>query len=386
MSVHNTPFGDIVDTEDDLQPLVASMFRDAVRAVALVAAAMQTAEFDAARLEARAAEGGTTSTELADTLVREHGVPFKTAHAIAARVLKAPARRPDGRSSDVLAGVAADARRAAALHRAKSCSDHEPAALRATCAGRWAGRRRSETARAPGAVAEALLDADRRVADRHAREALAAARAPAPRARRGALMDQMPRRPLRARDRRLSRHRRRGAGARCALWLVRRYFSSLTCMRRLDWLVVVSYLVWIVWDGLRRTKSSDKVEGYFLGEPEPAVVGRRAVGDGDAAAARSRWSARPGRATRDGMRFVQFYFGLPIAMMILSVTVVPFFYRAASTRRTSISSGGSTRRRARSRALLFLLRAACRAASSSAAPAVDAVGDARLEPAASPCW
>ena len=36
--VHNTPFGDIVDTEDDLQPLVASMFRDAMRAVTLVAA------------------------------------------------------------------------------------------------------------------------------------------------------------------------------------------------------------------------------------------------------------------------------------------------------------------------------------------------------------
>ena len=40
-AVHNTPFGDIVDTEDDLQPLVASMFRDATRAVTLVAAAMR---------------------------------------------------------------------------------------------------------------------------------------------------------------------------------------------------------------------------------------------------------------------------------------------------------------------------------------------------------
>ena len=40
MSAHNTPFGDIVDTEDDLQPLVASMFRDANRAVRLVAGAM----------------------------------------------------------------------------------------------------------------------------------------------------------------------------------------------------------------------------------------------------------------------------------------------------------------------------------------------------------
>ena len=46
--VHNTPFGDIVDTEDDLQPLVFTTFDDAVRAVRLVAAAMRTAEFDAA--------------------------------------------------------------------------------------------------------------------------------------------------------------------------------------------------------------------------------------------------------------------------------------------------------------------------------------------------
>ena len=71
-SVHNTPFGDIVDTEDDLQPLVFSMFRDATRAVKLVAAAMTTAEFDAQRLEARAGDGWTTLTELADTLVRDH--------------------------------------------------------------------------------------------------------------------------------------------------------------------------------------------------------------------------------------------------------------------------------------------------------------------------
>src|SRR5205823_9924511 len=51
-AVHNTPFGDIVDTEDDLQPLVFSMFRDATRAVKLVASAMTSAEFDAGRLGA----------------------------------------------------------------------------------------------------------------------------------------------------------------------------------------------------------------------------------------------------------------------------------------------------------------------------------------------
>jgi len=87
LTVHNTPFGDIVDIEDDLQPLVASMFRDARRAVMLVDAALRGAEFDVARLESRAAEGGTTLTELADHLVRQHRIPFKTAHTIAGRLL-----------------------------------------------------------------------------------------------------------------------------------------------------------------------------------------------------------------------------------------------------------------------------------------------------------
>jgi argininosuccinate lyase len=101
-TVHNTPFGDIVDTEDDLQPLVASMFRDATRMVALVAAAMKDADFNAERLAARAAEGGTTLTELADTLVREHGVPFRTAHSIAALLLTARTEDPDASLSHAL--------------------------------------------------------------------------------------------------------------------------------------------------------------------------------------------------------------------------------------------------------------------------------------------
>ena len=84
---HNTPFGDIVDTEDDLQPLVFTMFRDAARAVRLVAAALGCARFDTARMAARAREGWITVTELADTLARDHGVPFKAGHAIASRLV-----------------------------------------------------------------------------------------------------------------------------------------------------------------------------------------------------------------------------------------------------------------------------------------------------------
>ena len=94
-TVHNTPFGDIVDTEDDLQPLVASMFGDAIRMVTLVAAAMKLADFNVAHLASRAAYGGTTLTELADTLVRDHGLPFSSAHAIAALLLKAQTEDPN---------------------------------------------------------------------------------------------------------------------------------------------------------------------------------------------------------------------------------------------------------------------------------------------------
>jgi argininosuccinate lyase len=102
-AVHNTPFGDIVDTEDDLQPLVASMFRDATRTVTLVAATMRDADFNVSRLAERAAYGGTTLTELADTLVREQGLPFKTAHSIAGLLLKARNEDPDASLADALA-------------------------------------------------------------------------------------------------------------------------------------------------------------------------------------------------------------------------------------------------------------------------------------------
>ena len=105
LSVHNTPFGDIVDTEDDLQPLVASMFRDSLRAVTLVDAAMRGAEFDVERLASRAEAGGTTLTELADHLVREHNVPFRTAHQIAARLLAGHRERPDAPLGAMLAAV-----------------------------------------------------------------------------------------------------------------------------------------------------------------------------------------------------------------------------------------------------------------------------------------
>ena len=71
------------------------MFKDAARAVSLVAAAMAGAEFDVEKMAERAGQNWITVTELADTLARDHGLPFKAGHAIAARLIAALARDPE---------------------------------------------------------------------------------------------------------------------------------------------------------------------------------------------------------------------------------------------------------------------------------------------------
>src|SRR6059036_1700964 len=98
-------------------------------------------------------------------------------------------------------------------------------------------------------------------------------------------------------------------------------------MHAIDWLVVVAYLVWIVYDGLRRSKGTDKVDGYFLANRS---LPWWAVGLSVMATQMSAVTlvGTTGQAYATGLRFVQFYFGLPIAMIILSLTVVPFFTRA----------------------------------------------------------
>jgi argininosuccinate lyase len=105
VAVHNTPFGDIVDTEDDLQPLVATMFRDAIRAVSLVAFALENADFDVARMRRRATENWISVTELADTLVREHGLPFKAGHTIAARLVRGAQAHPETTPAQLVAQI-----------------------------------------------------------------------------------------------------------------------------------------------------------------------------------------------------------------------------------------------------------------------------------------
>src|SRR5215470_1478922 len=98
-------------------------------------------------------------------------------------------------------------------------------------------------------------------------------------------------------------------------------------MRALDWAVVIAYIVWVVYDGLRRSKGTDQVDGYFLGNRSlPWWVAGLSVMATQMSAVTL--VGTTGQAYLTGLRFIQFYFGLPLAMIILSMTVVPFFHRA----------------------------------------------------------
>src|SRR6188768_2003032 len=98
-------------------------------------------------------------------------------------------------------------------------------------------------------------------------------------------------------------------------------------MSLIDWIVVGAYLAWMVWDGVRMSRNTTELEGYLLASRS---LPWWAVGLSVMATQLSAITmvSATGQGYAEGMKFVQFYFGLPIAMIILSVTAVPFFWRA----------------------------------------------------------
>ncbi|QEE28647.1 argininosuccinate lyase [Terriglobus albidus] len=88
-SLHNTPFADMNDSEDSLQPLVDLAFADGLRALRLLTGVLEETSFNLERLSARAHGEFLAVTELADTLAREAGLSFHDAHAIVSTAVKA---------------------------------------------------------------------------------------------------------------------------------------------------------------------------------------------------------------------------------------------------------------------------------------------------------
>jgi solute:Na+ symporter, SSS family len=136
-----------------------------------------------------------------------------------------------------------------------------------------------------------------------------------------------------------------------------------------DWFVIVAYFGWILWGGLRRSRNTKEVEGYFLANRS---LPWWAVGLSVMATQLSAITlvGTTGRGYAEGMGVLQLYLGLPIAMVILSMTVVPFFYRAGVYTAYEFLERRFDVRTRTLAAVLFLMSRALSCGASLSAPGV----------------
>jgi SSS family transporter len=97
-------------------------------------------------------------------------------------------------------------------------------------------------------------------------------------------------------------------------------------MSTLDWIILCLTLVSVVSYGLYKSKSEKTLDGYFKGNNSMGWLLILLSIMGTQASAITFLSA-PGQAYTDGMRFVQYYFGLPLAMVVLSITFIPIYHK-----------------------------------------------------------
>jgi Na+/proline symporter len=97
-------------------------------------------------------------------------------------------------------------------------------------------------------------------------------------------------------------------------------------MQQLDWIILSVTLLFIVFYGVYKTKGSANVQEYILGNKETPwwTVGLSVMATQASAIT---FLSTPGQAYHDGMGFVQFYFGLPIAMVVISMTFIPIYHK-----------------------------------------------------------
>src|SRR5678810_248039 len=95
-------------------------------------------------------------------------------------------------------------------------------------------------------------------------------------------------------------------------------------MSSIDWIVLVVTLSAIIIYGVYKSRTTKNLDGYFLSNRDmPWYIVLLSI-MGTQASAITFLSA-PGQAYTDGMRFVQYYFGLPLAMVVVCITFVPIF-------------------------------------------------------------
>src|SRR5687768_17985715 len=97
-------------------------------------------------------------------------------------------------------------------------------------------------------------------------------------------------------------------------------------MNYLDWLVLFGAIAFIVLYGTWKTRETSTMEGFLKGDNSMKwwMIGVSIMATQASAIT---FLSTPGQATEDGMRFIQIYFGLPLAMVIISISFVPIYYK-----------------------------------------------------------
>ncbi|MGB8376782.1 MAG: sodium:solute symporter [Salegentibacter sp.] len=97
-------------------------------------------------------------------------------------------------------------------------------------------------------------------------------------------------------------------------------------MQLIDWLVLTGTITFIVWYGVYKSRGSKNVEDYIKGGKDARwwTIGLSVMATQASAIT---FLSTPGQAYNDGMGFVQFYFGLPIAMVIICLVFIPIYHR-----------------------------------------------------------
>ncbi|MEL7119187.1 MAG: sodium:solute symporter [Bacteroidota bacterium] len=140
-------------------------------------------------------------------------------------------------------------------------------------------------------------------------------------------------------------------------------------MQLLDWIVMLGTLLGIVIYGVWKTRKVNSMQSFLLGDRDLPwwTIGLSIMATQASAIT---FLSTPGQAYDDGMRFAQFYFGLPVAMVILAIFVLPIYYRLKVYTAYEYLEGRFDVRTRTLTAILFLVQRGLAAGLTIYAPAI----------------
>ncbi|MCM8569921.1 sodium:solute symporter [Gramella jeungdoensis] len=140
-------------------------------------------------------------------------------------------------------------------------------------------------------------------------------------------------------------------------------------MQLIDWIVLTGTIIFIVWYGVYKSRGSKNVEDYIGGGRNAKwwTIGLSVMATQASAIT---FLSTPGQAFHDGMGFVQFYFGLPIAMVIICMVFIPIYHRLNVYTAYEYLESRFDRKTRTLTAILFLIQRGLAAGITIFAPAI----------------